>query len=128
MWKINVEGDIAQAFVMGEKATDYIADARGTGRKKKHEEYNDKGMHDKDGVIGNRSSSMKKMTSHGAMDNEGKEVQQQSKDKEVEYVSNDDKDAPNENIDNTPYLNSGNLNSLKIGQKNNALVLKPPLR
>jgi len=131
--KINAEGDIAQAFVVGGKAADYIADdiaddiadEPGTSRKKKHEEYDDEGVNDEDGVMGDRFSHKKEMTSYGAMDDEDEEIQQQSKEKEVEYASSDDEDAPEEGTDETPYLNSGMGNSLKIDRLKNALILEP---
>jgi len=125
--KINAEGDVANAFVLGGKATDYIADEleeEGAARKKKHEEYDDEDANDEDGVMGDRFSHKKEMTSYGAMDDEDREVQQ-STEKEVEYASSDDEDAPKDTTDHLPFLNSGELNSLKIDRANNALVLEP---
>jgi len=111
--------------VVGGKAADYIADERGRSRKKKHEEYDDDGVNDEDGVMGDRSSHKKEIASYGAMDDEDKEVQHQSKEKEVEYASSDDKDVPEEGTDETPYLNAGMGNSLKIDRVKNALIFKP---
>ena len=81
-------------------------------------------MNDEDGVMDDRFSHKKEMTSYGAMDNEDKEVQQKSKEKEVEYTSNDDEDAPEEGTDETTYLNSGMGNFLKIDRLKNALILE----